>query len=247
MTKLVIGNWKMNGRLAKNAALLSELLADPACDAVNVAVAVPAAYLGQVGALLAGRNMGLAAQDVSHFANDGAFTGETSAAMLADVGCRYVLVGHSERRQYFAESAATLTKKLLCCYDAGMLPVYCVGESLADRQAGHPVETVLAQLDEVADALSGRESVLVAYEPVWAIGTGQVATVAQMAEMHEAIRRKLFDIVGGSCNITLLYGGSVKADNVVEIFTLPQVDGALVGGAFLDPLQCKNICHAAAE
>lgn len=247
MVKLVIGNWKMHGRQASNSALLDELLAAPCCDAVNVAVAVPSAYLGQIGVRLAGHRMGLAAQDVSRFAEDGAFTGEVSAAMLADMGCRYVLVGHSERRQYFAESAEVLAAKMHHVYASEMLPVYCVGETLAERESGRYVAAVLKQLDDVAVELAGREQVIVAYEPVWAIGTGLVASPAQVAEMHEKLRAALVHIAGASCNISLLYGGSVKADNVDEIFALPQVDGALVGGASLNASQCRKICLAASN
>lgn len=247
MVKLVIGNWKMHGRQSANSALLDALLADPRCDADNVAMAVPTAYLGQVGVTLAGRRMALAAQDVSRFDKDGAFTGEVSAGMLADLGCRYVLVGHSERRQYLAESAEVLAAKIRHVYASGMVPVYCVGETLAERESGAYVAAVLRQLNDVAAELKGRQQLIVAYEPVWAIGTGLVASPAQVAEMHEKLRGALVHIAGASCNISLLYGGSVKADNVDEIFALPQVDGALVGGASLDASQCRKICLAASN
>ncbi len=167
--------------------------------------------------------------------------------MLADCGCREVLLGHSERRQYFGEGDASLRLKVNAVYAAGLLPVVCVGESLSERAAGNHLAFVAAQIEGVRDVLSGRAQVCIAYEPVWAIGTGQVAGLDQIAEMHDAIREKVFDCSGKSCNISVLYGGSVKADNVDEIMTLPQVDGALVGGASLDAAQFRKICETAAK
>ena len=247
MAKRVIGNWKMFGRQVRNAELVAALLADPACDAGHVSLGVPTVYLGQVASLLSGLRTGLAAQDVSRFSADGAYTGEVSAAMLADCGCREVLLGHSERRQYFGENDASLRLKVEAVYAAGLLPVVCVGESLSERAAGNHLAFVAAQIEGVRDVLSGRAQVCIAYEPVWAIGTGQVAGLDQIAEMHDAIREKVFDCSGKSCNISVLYGGSVKADNVDEIMTLPQVDGALVGGASLDAAQFRKICETAAK
>ncbi|MBP8814187.1 MAG: triose-phosphate isomerase [Laribacter sp.] len=247
MAKRVIGNWKMFGRQARNAELVAALLADPACDAGHVSLGVPAAYLGQVASLLSGHRTGLAAQDVSRFSADGAYTGEISAAMLADCGCREVLLGHSERRQYFGEDDASLRLKVDAVYAAGLLPVVCVGESLSEREAGDHLAFVATQIEGIRDVLAGRTQVCIAYEPVWAIGTGRVAGLGQIAEMHDAVREKVFDCAGKSCNISVLYGGSVKADNVDEIMTLPQVDGALVGGASLDVAQFRKICETAAK
>lgn len=247
MAKRVIGNWKMFGRQARNAELVAALLADPACDAGHVSLGVPAAYLGQVASLLSGHRTGLAAQDVSRFSADGAYTGEVSAAMLADCGCREVLLGHSERRQYFGEDDASLRLKVDAVYAAGLLPVVCVGESLSEREAGDHLAFVATQIEGIRDVLAGRTQVCIAYEPVWAIGTGRVAGLGQIAEMHDAVREKVFDCAGKSCNISVLYGGSVKADNVDEIMTLPQVDGALVGGASLDVAQFRKICETAAK
>lgn len=247
MAKRVIGNWKMFGRQARNAELVAALLADPACDAGHVSLGVPAAYLGQVASLLSGHRTGLAAQDVSRFSADGAYTGEVSAAMLADCGCREVLLGHSERRQYFGEDDASLRLKVDAVYAAGLLPVVCVGESLSEREAGDHLAFVATQIEGIRDVLAGRTQVCIAYEPVWAIGTGRVAGLGQIAEMHDAVREKVFDCAGKSCNISVLYGGSVKADNVDEIMTLPQVDGALVGGASLDAAQFRKICETAAK
>lgn len=241
--KLVIGNWKMNGRLAANLALIESMLESPALQQARVAIAPPFAYLGQAATLLAGSHIMLGAQDVSAFAADGAYTGEVSASMLADVGCRYVLVGHSERRQYFRESDAQLGQKLQAVVAAGLVPVYCVGETLAERESGAYREVVAAQLS-VLSVLNGAECV-VAYEPVWAIGTGKVASVAQIDEVHQYIRATLLQCHGGSDSICVLYGGSVKADNADAILALESVGGALVGGASLDVNSFGQICQAA--
>ncbi|NDV11988.1 triose-phosphate isomerase [Crenobacter caeni] len=241
--KLVIGNWKMNGRTGRNADLLRALKALPEVCREGVGVAPPAAYLGQLAAALEGTPLALCAQDVSRFAGDGAYTGEVSAAMLADLGVRYVLVGHSERRQYFGEDNAVLTDKLEACHQAGLIPVLCVGETLAEREAGAALAVIRAQLS-VLEAYAGR-SLVVAYEPVWAIGTGKVAETGQIEEIHQEIKKWLLQCGRGADNIRVLYGGSVKADNAEAIFSVPGVDGALVGGASLDAETFKSICNAA--
>jgi triosephosphate isomerase len=187
--------------------------------------------------------MSVAAQDVSCFAADGAFTGETSAAMLADTGCRYVLVGHSERRQYFGEDNAALSAKLLATVEAGMVPVLCVGETLAQREAGQ-VMAVIGQQLEALSAINGQDYV-VAYEPVWAIGTGKVATIGQIDEVHQQILDAVLQCYGASDSIRVLYGGSVKADNADAILSLASVGGALVGGASLEVNGFGKICQAA--
>ncbi|HJU49387.1 MAG TPA: triose-phosphate isomerase [Pseudogulbenkiania sp.] len=241
--KLVIGNWKMHGRHAFNAQLVTQLLASEQVNRAGVALAVPTPYLVSVGALLKGHRLALAAQDVSCFADDGAYTGETSANMLADVGCRYVLVGHSERRQYLNEGSETLRQKLLNAIAAGLTPVYCVGETLAQREAGHHIEVIREQLS-VLDGIDG-ESIVVAYEPVWAIGTGKVASLEQIEEIHCEIKAECLRRLQGSANIRVLYGGSVKADNAMAILSLDNVDGALVGGASLVPESFSMICQTA--
>jgi len=241
--KLVIGNWKMNGRLAANLALLDALQANAAVQAAQVAVAPPFAYLGQAATLLAGSNIALAAQDVSAFDKDGAYTGEVSAAMLADVGCRYVLIGHSERRQYFAEDHALLARKLQAAVAAGLRVEGIPGEMLAERETG-AYKTVVADQLAVLGALAGHDYV-VAYEPVWAIGTGKVASVEQIDEVHQFIRETVLQCHGASDSIRVLYGGSVKADNADAIFSLQSVGGALVGGASLDVESFGRICQAA--
>lgn len=245
--KWVLGNWKMNGRLARNQALLATLLADLRVNAGHVGLAVPAIYMAQVSAALSGQPMMWGGQAVSRFAADGAYTGEISAAMLADLGAGFTLVGHSERRQYFAESDEALSAQIRHARDAGLLPVVCVGEGLAAREAGVHEAVVAAQIDGVIAALQGSERVVVAYEPVWAIGSGLTASVGQIVAMHEKIRGCLLEKLGASCTILVLYGGSVKADNAADILSLNGVDGVLVGGASLDAEQFGNVCYGAAK
>jgi triosephosphate isomerase len=241
--KLVIGNWKMHGRLERNAALVAALSKAVQGLATEVGVAAPAAYLGQVAGLVANSPLALCAQDVSRYAADGAYTGEVSAEMLADMGVRYVLVGHSERRQYFGEDNAVLRAKLEAALAAGLIPVLCVGETLAEREAGQAWAVIERQL-AVLDGLQAGQWVI-AYEPVWAIGTGKVATIEQIGEMHGAIAQKLLQSTGGSVKIRVLYGGSVKSDNAEAVLAVPHVDGALVGGASLDAQAFEKICLAA--
>ena len=228
--KWVMGNWKMNGRQAANAALLSALRALPASDAL-VGVAVPAVYMAQAAAALADSAVWVGAQDVSGFGDNGAYTGEISAAMLADAGAQFVLLGHSERRQYFGEDNALLQTKWQHAIAAGLVPILCVGETLAQREAG-AAETVVAEQLSLLAAL-GANTVAVAYEPVWAIGTGQVADAEQIAGMHAFIYRQLLSLSPSGANIRALYGGSVNPQNARSILALPHVDGALVGGASL--------------
>jgi len=242
-SKLVLGNWKMNGRLAANLALVQAMLADPDINRAGVGIAAPYPYLAQLGELFAGSQIALAAQDVSRFAVDGAFTGETSAAMLADIGCRYVLIGHSERRQYFGERDACLREKLQATAAAGLVPVYCVGETLEERESGRFADVVGEQL-QTLDAISGQEYV-VAYEPVWAIGTGRVASIEQIDAAHQLILERVLQCHGASASIRVLYGGSVKADNADAILSLASVGGALVGGASLEAKGFGKICQSA--
>lgn len=242
-SKLVIGNWKMNGRHAANLALLEQMLENADINRDGVGLAAPAVYLAQLASVLQGSAIAVAAQDVSRFANDGAFTGENSAQMLADVGCRYVLVGHSERRQYFGEQNDALSAKLQAVVAAGMVPVLCVGETLAEREAGEELAVISRQLEALA-AISG-QAYVVAYEPVWAIGTGKVATIEQIDAVHQQIRALVLQCYGASDSIRVLYGGSVKADNADAILSLASVGGALVGGASLEVNGFGKICQAA--
>ncbi|MCP2041011.1 triosephosphate isomerase [Neisseria sp. HSC-16F19] len=239
--KWVLGNWKMNGRTARNQDLLEGILPQAACG-VQVGVAVPAVYLAAVAAT-AGQALWAGAQDVSRFEADGAFTGETSAAMLADAGARFVLVGHSERRQYFGEDNTVLAEKLHHSLAAGLVPVLCVGETLAERDVGEAEAVVARQLAVLKDWRA--EGVAVAYEPVWAIGTGRVAEAAQIAAMHAFIYRQILSLCGEGAKIRVLYGGSVNAANAADILAIPQVDGALVGGASLQAEPFTAIIQAA--
>ena len=228
-TRLVIGNWKMHGNLSDNAALLAALR--PAATTTQVAVCVPFPYLAQVAEALQGTAVSWGAQDVSTQVQ-GAYTGEISAPMLKDFGCRWVLVGHSERRSMHGESDQLVADKARAALAAGVTPVVCVGESLAERDAGQAIAVIHRQLAPVlalsADSVT---KLVVAYEPVWAIGTGRTATPEQAQEVHAAIRAALQAV--GAGNVQILYGGSVKASNAASLFSMPDIDGALVGGASL--------------
>ena len=231
-TRLVMGNWKMHGNLGQNAKLLAALRAAPrSASGTLMAVCVPFPYLAQAAEALKGSVISWGAQDVSAQAQ-GAFTGEVSGAMLADFSCRWALVGHSERRSLHGETDQLVADKAQAVLASGMTPVVCVGESLAERDAGQAIAVIARQLAPVV-AL-GAEAVkktVVAYEPVWAIGTGRTASPEQAQEVHAAIRAAL--VAAGAGDIQILYGGSVKASNAASLFAMPDIDGALVGGASL--------------
>ena len=242
--RLVAGNWKMHGSRVANASLLDGILA--AAPGAECAVCVPTPYLEQVSARLAGTALAWGAQDVSAHAS-GAYTGEVSAAMLAEFGCRYVLVGHSERRLHHAESDALVAAKFAAVQAAGMVPILCVGESLAERDGGQTETVVARQLDTVL-ASAGMASfarAVLAYEPVWAIGTGRTASPEQAQAVHAFLRGRLEAPVSGALRI--LYGGSVKAANAAAIFAMPDVDGGLIGGAALVADEFTAIAAAAAR
>ncbi|WP_026035380.1 triose-phosphate isomerase [Cupriavidus sp. BIS7] len=231
--KLVIGNWKMHGSLAANAALLEGIKAAPA--RAKLAVCAPFPYLAQCQTLLTGSQIAWGAQDVSAEAR-GAFTGEVAASMLGEFGCGYVLVGHSERRTYHGETDAAVATKALRALEFGIVPVVCVGETLAEREAGQTEAVVGRQLQVVLDALSIEQlgHIVLAYEPVWAIGTGKTATSAQAQEVHAALRARVAaKDAGVAARMAILYGGSVKPDNAVELFSMSDIDGGLIGGASL--------------
>lgn len=240
---LVIGNWKMNGSLASNRKLVLGMLEERTINRSGVALACPTVYLLQLADLLQLSPIALAAQDVSQFSDDGAFSGEVSAFMLANVGCRYVLVGHSERRQYLAEGESVLALKLANVIKAGLTPVLCVGETLKEREAGRHLE-VIGQQFAITASLP-LEHLVIAYEPIWAIGTGHVASLDQIKEIHHSIKEASLPRLGGFATIPVLYGGSVKADNAAAILSIDGVDGALVGGASLDVASFSMICQAA--
>ncbi|MDV7210966.1 triose-phosphate isomerase [Azotobacter beijerinckii] len=248
--KRVIGNWKMNGSLDANRRLLQELLPPlAALTGVEVAVCPPFPYLAQVGALLEGSGVALGAQNL-HAAEKGAFTGEVGAGMLKELGCRYVLVGHSERRSLFGESDELVAEKFEAALAAGLLPVLCVGETLAQRRDGSTEAVIAAQVRAVLQrvGIAGIATGVVAYEPVWAIGTGETASPEQAQAVHRQIRTLLGEADRELAAATsLLYGGSVKADNAAALFAQPDIDGGLIGGASLEAASFLAICQAAAR
>ena len=246
--KLIVGNWKMNGNLQANTSLLDALrsgvTADSLCD---IAVAVPTPYLAQVRELTKGSVLGLAAQDVSEH-EAGAFTGEVSAAMLREFDVRFVLVGHSERRQLHGETDASVAVKAQRVLSAGITPIVCVGETLAEREAGQTEAVVRRQLAAVIH-VNGRciSEVVVAYEPIWAIGTGQTATPAQAQVVHAALRTQLAAATQHAADMRLLYGGSMNAGNAADLLAQPDIDGGLVGGASLKSTEFLSIIFAAQQ
>src|SRR5690554_1246296 len=241
--RLVIGNWKMHGDTAFNTELLTALRTGigsaPQCE---VAVCVPFPYLYQTRSLLEGSGVTWGGQDVSQH-EKGAYTGEVAASMLADFGCRWALVGHSERRSYHGESDTVVAAKAAAALAAGITPVVCVGETLQEQEAGHTHAVIDRQLAPVlalgADSVA---KLVIAYEPVWAIGTGRTATPEQAQEVHALIRQRLRE--AGAPQVRVLYGGSVKAANAARLFAMPDIDGALVGGAA--PMASEFLSIAAA-
>ncbi|MBC3869032.1 triose-phosphate isomerase [Undibacterium oligocarboniphilum] len=234
--KLIAGNWKMNGSFSANRLLLSEILAGvsttPACD---ILVCAPAPYLSQCAEILAKSAVAWGAQDVSAHPH-GAFTGEVSAAMLADCACRYVIIGHSERRAYHAESDELTAQKVLQALANNLTPVLCVGETLEQRESGQTNSVVAGQLCAVLDVLDvGQLSRLViAYEPVWAIGTGKTATPQMAQDVHAFLRQQVTVRDAAAANVVrILYGGSMKPDNAAELLCMADIDGGLIGGAAL--------------
>ena len=229
--RLVLGNWKMHGSLAENAALLAALRAADTNSRSQVGVCVPFPYLAQAAQALQGSAVTWGAQDVSVH-EKGAYTGEVSAAMLKDFACRWVLAGHSERRAYHGETDQAVADKARAALQSGLTPVVCVGETLDEREAGQTLAVIRRQLAPVlalgADAVA---RMVLAYEPVWAIGTGRSATPEQAQEVHAAIRAELAAL--GAPQVQVLYGGSVKGANAASLFAMADIDGALVGGAAL--------------
>ncbi len=242
--KLVVGNWKMHGNHKANAELLDGIVgARPyACD---VAVCAPFPYLAEVAVALAASDIRWGAQDCSAH-EQGAYTGEVSAAMLHEFGCRYVIVGHSERRAYHAESDQLVADKAKAALARGITPIVCVGETLAQREAGETEAVVKRQLSAVIHALGHcAGEMVVAYEPVWAIGTGKVATPEQAQAVHAVLRAQLKAATPKADQMTLLYGGSVKPDNAATLFGQADIDGGLIGGAALKAADFVAICRAA--
>jgi triosephosphate isomerase len=243
------GNWKLNGRRKDGAALAKAVV--EGCRGLNgrdVMIAPPFTVLQSIAEVLTSSDVRLGAQDV-YWEDSGAYTGEVSAPMLLDVGCSHVIIGHSERRQHFGETDYTVAKKIAAAARAGLAPVVCVGETLAEREKGetmrvihHQVSGALCELP--ADAY---ESLVMAYEPVWAIGTGKTASPEQAEEVHAAIRKLLGEVASAAAaeRTRILYGGSVKPDNIADIMACPNVDGALVGGASLKADDFLSIVHFA--
>ena len=242
--QLIAGNWKMHGSHSANAELLAGIAAARpfACD---VAVCVPFPYLSETAVALAGTDIRWGAQDCSAHAQ-GAYTGEVSVAMLAEFGCRYVIVGHSERRQYHAETDQLVADKAKAALARGVTPIVCVGETLAQREAGETDAVVKRQLSAVIHTLAHcAGEMVVAYEPVWAIGTGKVATPEQAQAVHAVLRTQLRAAAANADAMKILYGGSMKPDNAVTLLSQPDIDGGLIGGASLKAADFVAICRAA--
>jgi triosephosphate isomerase len=244
---IVAGNWKMHGSRSETARLIEELLAHSAPAAAACVICPPFVYLPEARRLLRDSALSLGAQDVCADAH-GAFTGEVSAAMLKDIGCEYVIVGHSERRLLYRESDQLVARKFGAAHSKGLLPILCVGEQLADREAGRTREVVARQLDVVLElcGAGALEHGVIAYEPVWAIGTGRNASPEQAQEVHAFIRGRIGTRDARIAAVTrILYGGSVKAGNAAELFAMPDVDGGLIGGASLKADEFLTILAAA--
>jgi triosephosphate isomerase len=241
---LVAGNWKMHGSHKANAELLAGIVAARpyACD---VAVCVPFPYLSETAVALAGSDIRWGAQDCSVH-EQGAYTGEVSAGMLHEFGCRYVIVGHSERRAYHAEEDQLVADKAKAALARGVTPIVCVGETLAQREAGETDTVVKRQLSAVIHTLGHcAGEMVVAYEPVWAIGTGRTATTEQAQAVHALLRAQLRAATAHADEMQILYGGSVKPDNAAALFAQPDIDGGLIGGASLKAADFVAICRAA--
>lgn len=235
--KIVAGNWKMNTLPSEGVELAKSIAAGKGsvCDCVNFIVCPPYTHLSEVSKVLADSGIALGAQNCAAEAK-GAYTGEVSAAMIAALGCRYVILGHSERRQYYGETSETLNRKMEQAYANDLIPIYCVGENLEEREAGRHFDVVKGQIEEVVHRLTPEQfaRLIIAYEPVWAIGTGKTATADQAEEIHAFIRKVLADKFGAAAADTaILYGGSCKPSNAAELFAKEDVDGGLIGGAAL--------------
>ena len=249
--KLIVGNWKMNGSRFGNSALLNKLLKELhgtwSSDEdwpTDVGICAPSPYLAAIAEALQFTAIGWGGQDCSEHAG-GAYTGDVSAAMLKEFGCRWVIVGHSERRAYHAESDRSVADKAKIAIEYGLTPIVCVGETTAERDAGRTADVVRRQLAAVIDAVAPyTPQIVVAYEPVWAIGTGRTATPAQAQDVHARLRAQLADATARAANMPILYGGSMKPDNAAELLAQPDIDGGLIGGASLNARDFAAICRA---
>ena len=245
---LVAGNWKMHGSRVDNAALVRGLLDALKAESIaEVLLCPPHVYLWETARLIKDSDIQLGAQNVCA-ETQGAFTGEVSAAMLRDVGCQYVLVGHSERRQIYGETDTLVARKFVAAQSQKLRPVLCVGETLEEREGGRTADVVTRQIDAVlaVSGVAALATAVIAYEPVWAIGTGRNASPEQAQEVHGMVRGKVAALdatIGAS--VRILYGGSVKASNARDLFSMPDIDGGLVGGASLKAEEFARICAAA--
>lgn len=248
MKKLVVGNWKMHGGRAFNAELIGGLLAADLANTApgaDVAVCPPFVFLSEVAAALQGSAITVGSQDISVQAQ-GAFTGEVAGPMIREAGAKYAIVGHSERRSYHAESDQLVADKAKAALSHGLTPIVCVGETLAEREAGHTDAVVARQLKAVIDTLGDQiTQVVVAYEPVWAIGTGKTASPEQAQAVHAFLRAQLKAALAAAVSVPLLYGGSVKPDNAAQLFAQADIDGGLIGGAALKASDFAAIARAA--
>lgn len=248
--KLVVGNWKMYGRLSRNKALLEGVLQGiRGLNNADYGVCVPYPYLAQAQSMLQGSNLAWGAQNLSQH-EEGAFTGAVAPGMLVDFGCRYVIIGHSERRALFHESNEIASAKFDAAIKAGLTPIFCVGETLAEREGGVTEQIVARQLEVVLNhaGVAAIAKTVIAYEPVWAIGTGKTASPDQAQAVHAFIRQQVARLDGQTAQgLCILYGGSVKANNAAELFAMPDIDGGLIGGASLVAQDFVAICRAAHE
>jgi triosephosphate isomerase len=245
--KLVAGNWKKHGSLVQNKELLDAVIAGTdGMRAGSCAVCVPYPYLSSVQSILKTTHIAWGAQNVNQFSK-GAYTGEVSAEMLKDFDCHYVIVGHSERRSLFGEDSRTVALKYTAAQNSGLMPIFCVGETLQQRETGAMENIITEQLDAVIEhaGVTSLNNAVIAYEPVWAIGTGKTASPQQAQEVHALIRGNIAkhdkEVAAG---VTILYGGSVKANNAAELFAMPDIDGGLIGGASLIAEDFVAICRA---
>lgn len=246
---LVVGNWKMNGTRASAAALVQGILAGLDGDIADIAVCVPYVYLESVGNIINSTRLGLGAQNIADKAS-GAYTGEVSANMLAEVGCKYALVGHSERRTYYGDTDASVAARFVQAQTQNIIPVLCVGETLEQREQDQTFAVVNEQLDAVIDlaGIAAFNNAVIAYEPVWAIGTGRTATDDQAQEVHKHIRNYIAAKDQAIAEkVQILYGGSAKPDNAQGLFAMPDIDGGLIGGASLDAESFLKIYHSVSK
>ena len=246
--KIVVGNWKMNNTIAESETLASEVLAALGEDFSGCEVGIAPTFLAleAAGRIIEGSDVQLVAQNC-HYENDGAYTGEVSARMLNAAGCASVIIGHSERRQYFGETNATVNLRVKKALSEGLNVILCVGETLAERESAVTESIISSQVREGLDGISDISAIVVAYEPVWAIGTGKTASSAQAEEVHLQIRHLVTELYGDAAaqGLRIQYGGSVKPSNAVELFAMPNIDGGLIGGASLNAADFAAIVKAA--